>query len=220
MNTETDFTRFNVNATLFARVALAQSSEQTRFYLCGVSIELAPHGMPGVTITATNGAHLVSAYDAEGTTTGSVVVNAPPHILKACKPWKNKKEPRLIGDNGTIVVMDTGGTEQIARGTTVDGSFPEWRRAVPQPEGVAYNYGISCAVFAPEMLATLAKAMISGKSDGLIIRGATHTAAHLVWGDDARMIGVAMPFRDPKTARATLPDWALICPATPESVAD
>lgn len=206
--------RFNVNATLFARVALAQSSEQTRFYLCGVSIEPAPHGLPGVTITATNGAHLVSAYDAQGTTTGSVIVNAPAHILKACKPWKDKTEPHLIGDNGTIVVVDTGGTEQIARGTTVTGTFPEWRRVIPQSVGAGTG-----AIFAPEILATLAKALIFGKSGGLVIRGATDKDPHLVWGDDARMIGVAMPFRDPKIDRATLPDWALIRPASPESVA-
>lgn len=206
--------QFNVNATLFARVSLAQSSEETRFYLCGVSIEPAPHGLPGVTITATDGHKLISAYDAAGTTTAPVVVKAPPHILKSCKPWKNGDEPRLTGDDGTIVVVDTAGTEQIARGTTVDGTFPEWRRVVPQTVGAGTG-----AIFAPEILATLAKALISGKSGGLVIRGAKDTDAHLVWGDDARMIGVAMPFRDPKTDRATLPNWALIRPASPESVA-
>jgi len=206
--------QFNVNATLFARVSLARSSEETRPYLRGVSIEPAPHGLPGVTITATDGNKLVSAYDAHGTTTGSVIVNAPAHILKACKPWKDKTEPHLIGDNGTIVVTDTAGSEQIARGTTVDGTFPAWRRVVPQSVGTGTG-----AIFAPEILATLAKAMISGKSGGLIIRGATDTDAHLVWGDDARMFGVAMPIRDPGTVRAVLPYWALIRPASPESVA-
>jgi len=197
-------TQFNVNATLFARVANAQSSEETRYYLCGVSIEPAPHGMPGVTLTATDGHLLVSAYDAQGETSAPIIVKAPAHILKACKPYKDGTEPHLIGDNGTIVVIDNGGTEQIARGSTVDGSFPDWKRIIPQDIG-----GATKAVFSPVVLATLAKSMLQLKLGGLVMRGTGDCDPHLVWGDDDRMVGVAMPIRTPDAdERATLPQWA------------
>jgi hypothetical protein len=202
-------TKFNVNASLFARVANAQSTEETRFYLQGVSIEPAPHGLPGVTLTATDGTALVTAYDAQGSVDAPVIVKAPAHVLKACKPWRNGTEPHLIGNDGTIAVIDDKGDEQLARGTTVDGSFPDWKRVIPQDIGAGTG-----AVFSPVVMATLAKALIKGKqtgidASGLIVRGIDALSAHLVWGDDSRMIGVAMPVRTPNVdERATLPQWA------------
>jgi len=197
-------TKFNVNATLFARVANAQSNELTRYYLGGVSIEPAPHGLPGVTLTATDGTLLVSAYDAQGSVDAPVIVKASPHVLKGCKAWRNGTEPNLIGEDGTIVVLDDKGVEQIARGTTVDGSFPDWRRVTPQDTGTH-----TAAMFAPAILATLAKALLTGKDDkgGLILRGVDDTSPHLVWGDDERLIGVAMPLRA-QEHREVLPQWA------------
>ena len=203
--------QFNVNATLFARVANAASSEEARFYLHGVSIEPAPHGLPGVTLTATDGHQLVSAYDQQGSVSEPVIVKAPAHVLKACKAWRIGVEPNLIGTDGTIVVVDDRGNEQIARGTTIDGTFPDWKRVIPQDIGAGTN-----AVFSQVVMATLAKALIQGKQTGmeargLIVRGMDATSPHLVWGDDERMIGVAMPVRTPDMdERATLPEWARV----------
>jgi len=196
--------QFNVNATLFARVANAQSTEETRYYLQGVSIEPAPHNLPGVTLTATDGKVLVSAYDAQGTVTAPVIVKAPAHVLKACKPYKSGAEPHLIGDAGTIVVVDDKGAEQIARGTTIDGTFPEWKRVIPQDIGTGTG-----AVFDPSIMATLAKALIQRKESGLIVRGVDALSPHLVFGDDDRMVGVAMPIRAPDADTRALPQWAV-----------
>lgn len=194
-------TKFNVNATLFARVANAQSTDPTRYYLGGVLIEPAPHGLPGVTLTATDGTVLLSAYDAQGSVDAPIIVKASPHVLKGCKAWRNGTEPNLIGEDGTIVVLDDKGVEQIARSTTVDGSFPDWRRATPQDEGTHTS-----AVFSAGVLVILAKGLLTAKG-GLVLRGVDDTSPHLVWGDDERLIGVAMPIRA-QEHRAVLPQWA------------
>jgi len=194
---------FNVNATLFARVANAQSSEQTRFYLGGVSIEPAPHGLPGVTLTATDGNLLVSAYDAKGEVSEPCIVKAPPHVLKSCKPWRDGYEPALIGRDDTISVQDTKGDEAIAKGCLIDGSFPDWKRVIPGEIGVATG-----AMFDAAFMATVAKAMIQNAKSGLIIRGVDANSPHLVWGDDERMIGVLMPIRHERDAGLDIPQWA------------
>jgi DNA polymerase III sliding clamp (beta) subunit (PCNA family) len=194
--------KFNVNASLFARVAHAQSNEETRYYLNGVCIQPAPEGMPGVTLTATNGHVLVSAYDEQGETNATVIVAAPSNVMKACKPWRDGTEPHLIGDAGALEVMPEKGGAALARDTLVEGSFPDWRRVVPSDIG-----GATMAVFDSALIAKLAAALAPEKARGLTIRGVSENDPHLVWGTDPRMFGIIMPLRNVGVASPALPVW-------------
>ena len=186
-----------VNAQTFARVALAQSTETYRPFLCGVCIQPHPRGV-GATMVATDGHMLLAAHDASGVGPASpagVIVNLGKEGLKAAAKGK------LLTIN-----PDTGQARVdglwISPGTTiVDGTFPDWRRILPEGDLTATD-----AAFDARLLATLGKALNDDKRHPIAIRGADASGPHLITGGLPDMFGICMPIRH--DALTSVPAWA------------
>lgn len=195
----------NVNAALFARAVLAQSSEETRYWLNGVFIEPAPNG--GALLVATNGHILLCLHDHDAIVTGSAIVNLPPALLKACKPTRQNAGPRLEVADGVASVAGLQCADVL-----IDGSYPNYRRVIPQ------DLDPSAGVFEQfdpvNVLAPLAKALSpEGRVNALRIIGPKKRDPDgwnpcLVLGYDPAAFGVAMPVTAKgEIMRDSLPGW-------------
>lgn len=129
--------RFNAN--LFRIAFMCASNEETRYYLNGVFVE--PHAQGGVTLTATDGHRLICIRDASGSADEAAIINMR-DALKQCKPKRDERRDVVIqtGSNDAGIVSTIVDPEgllidtpiSMAYGTRVDGSFPDYRRVVPQ----------------------------------------------------------------------------------------
>ncbi|WP_035670082.1 hypothetical protein [Bradyrhizobium liaoningense] len=140
--------RFNAN--LFRLAFSCASNEETRYYLKGVYVE--PHAQGGVTLTATDGHRLICIRDENGQADESAIINLG-DALKQCKPKRNERRDVVIytGSNDAHVMLTTVDHEGVstsgkktgaeiltdspiamAYGVKVDGSYPDYRRVVPQ----------------------------------------------------------------------------------------
>lgn len=190
-----------LNSKLFARVALAQSTEETRYYLKGVHVSAHPRG-EGVILAATDGHMLIAAHDPTGTPPaqdGGLIVGLGKEGLKSAA-----KGTELTIDPATGAATVPGLWLSPAS-VMVDGNYPDWRRVLPtSPEALAPT----AARFDHKLLATLAKALSDGATQPLHIRGAHADGPHLVTGNTSDPIfGICMPMRHAPAAGDTLPAW-------------
>ena len=140
--------RFNAN--LFRLAFTCSSNEETRFYLKGVFVE--PHAQGGVTLTATDGHRLLCIRDESGQADESAIISLG-DALKLCKPKRDERRDVVIytGSKDATVNVTTIDREGVstsgkktgaeiitdspigmAYGVRVDGTFPDYRRVVPQ----------------------------------------------------------------------------------------
>lgn len=191
-----------INANLFARVAVAQSSDPTRYYLQGVCIQPHPRG-EGVTLTATDGNCLLTAHDPKADPAtlpaGGVIVNLGKDGLKAARKGELVTIDPATGDASVDNAWRSAST------TIVDGAFPDWRRILPQGDQVATG-----AAFDVKILSRLGDALCDWRksSHGLTMRGADDASPHIIACDspDAAIFAVCMPIRVTPTT-TTLPAW-------------
>ena len=192
-----------VNAQLFARVAMGQSSDPGRYYLCGVCIQ--PHAV-GVVLVATDGTMLLAAHDVEGVgptapaclpaSAASVIVNLGKEGLKAAAKGK------LLTINPDTGQARVDGLWISPGSTIVDGAFPDWRRILPRPAEGQDTLTATDASFDALLLARLGKALSATKAQFLTIR------PHLVTGNvGAHLFGVCIPNRD-APGGGGVPAWA------------
>ena len=190
-----------VNANLFARVAVAQSSDPGRYYLQGVCIQPHPRG-EGVTLTATDGHCLLTAHDPKADPAtlpaGGVIVNLGKDGLKAARKGETVLIDPATGDASVDNAWRSAST------TIVDGSFPDWRRILPQGDQVATG-----AAFDVKILSRLGDALCDWRksSHGLTMRGADDASPHIIACDspDAAIFAVCMPIR--VTPATVTPAW-------------
>ena len=209
-----------VNANLFRIVSAFVSSEETRYYLKGVSIEPHPH-WPGVTLTATDGHRLLSVYDATGSASRAAIIALPKDTLKACKPAKTDHARTLQIEFGeaktdtraTVLAAPINDAENahpvaMAPRCEIDGSFPDWRRIAPCfPDDqtlsgamgyIAYNatYITTFATAARE----LAQHLVTYRRDSgrLRIRQNGGAAALITFCNFPDAFGALMPMRSDK----------------------
>lgn len=135
-----------LDADTFRRAALVQSNEETRYYLNGVLVEAHPDG--GAQLVATNGHMLVVLRDPSGVVeNGPAIVRLSQSFLRECgKRDRRKPQPRKIIVSGQTARLERyaeGGFDFGAgpslvtlayqwAGTLIDGTFPDYRRVVPQ----------------------------------------------------------------------------------------
>jgi len=194
-----------INANLFARVAMAQSSDPGRYYIGGVHVSAHPRG-EGVILAATDGHMMLVAHDAAGTpptAESGLIVNLGKDGLKAAA-------------KGDVVTLDpaTGqarvDTAWISPATTiVDGSFPDWRRILPRPANEGEMLTHTAAAFDPNLLQTLGKALSETPKTpgGLRLRATDASNAHMATiANSLPIFGVVMPIRTPEGGD-TLPAW-------------
>lgn len=203
---------FNVNANLFRACALFQSTEETRYYLCGVSIE--PHPVRGVLLVAIDGHRCLVAHDPEGTTDGRYIVRLDKPALAACKAGAHENDRRVVGADPAemLWIQDADGEQlQPCENWLVDGSFPDWQRVIPR----ASTISPAIVGFNASRLASFddVAGILSGNGKTAAARGISIATC----GDNGpalirflctdKVFGVLMPVRIDAAIAATLPDF-------------
>jgi len=140
-----------ISADLFRIAMMFTSNEETRYYLQGVYVE--PHPIKGLLLTATDGHRLFNVWDTLGEMVEgeSGIVSLSKDMLKACKSKNGRtsshkvalyiedSKPQLfrteqfISEQTPRDIVETG--ELMSRSNAsclIDGSYPDWRRVVPQ----------------------------------------------------------------------------------------
>ncbi len=180
------------NSQKLACVAQAASSEEARYYLCGVRFE------DGLAI-ATNGHVLTVAKDDDAPKGQTGLLPVSP---KAITALKKKAADRAVFDAGVLTVCDISGQVlYIEPSVEIDATFPDWRRVVPGEIG-----GATDAAFAYGVLKILCDTRkILGAELGLRLTGSDQYAPHTVTYDGVDdVVSVAMPIR---ASDAIYPDW-------------
>jgi len=141
-----------INIATLKAVNLAASTEETRYYLKGVYVEVTEKT---VTYTATNGHILLSRREDSqepNTLTGAWII--PSDFIKAAKPNKYTDIATMTtvpGPNDSKMLAFTGTITGMA--APIDGSFPDYRRILPAatsgtPGQYDGNYSAVMAKFA------------------------------------------------------------------------
>lgn len=195
----------NVNATMFRAVALAVSTEATRYYLQGVYVE--PHPVAGAILTATDGHILISAHDAEGICTTPAIVALDKVRLAACKAKLKIPHRVIVREDGTADIDLNGTSVETARNVIVDGAFPDWRRVLPRGP-----FGATVDAFNGELLGVM------GTAAGILSDSKTNRTIRVLSKIDetecpnlVRFAGVDFAFGVVMPIRAgsdlDMPDW-------------
>jgi len=186
--------RIAVDAKLFMAVRQAQSDEELRYYLNGVSVT--PHESKGVYLVATNGHILLVAHDPDGW------ISRPAIIRSRLTDVQLRKESLLTQD---CMVEEIGGT------------FPDWRRVLPKNDnGVAAP--VQCYSSAYLEIVTKAYRAVTGQrgrkgGDGPVtFRATAENGPSLVQFPECdRMFGALMPMKQDTTKTkvepSRLPAW-------------
>lgn len=118
-----------IHAHTFAAVAQLMSTEQIRYYICGVCVE------PGGTLIATDGHGMIVAHrsDSVDLPAQNIIVTPDKALLTAAK----KKNAAMIDFDrlidGPAQVLDADGVViGLGMARQVDGTFPEWRRVAAE----------------------------------------------------------------------------------------
>jgi hypothetical protein len=120
----------SINIATLKAVNLAASTEQTRYYLCGVYVEVTAST---VTYTATNGHILLSRREDSAepnTLTGSWII--PSDFIKGAKPGRGTDYAAMVtvpGANGSAMLAFTGTITGMC--APVDGTFAPYQRIIP-----------------------------------------------------------------------------------------
>lgn len=210
------------DADLFRIAYMCASTEETRYYLRGVFVEPCKKAC-GVTMTATDGHSLVSVYDARGEApVGGVILSADKAALAQLKRGKHASSRVAEGELSGGVLMasltdlfeKTTGAEPgkpevagVAKLCAIDGSFPDWRRVIPDPAQErksvpTFNAGLV------ERMATVCEALakLRGEREGMLTYAAADAMSPAnVWFGDDRALGVIMPLRGKESL--TRPYW-------------
>lgn len=192
-----------------------QSTEATRFYLCGFYIE--PHPAGGALIVATDGHCLGCFYDQEASCDEAGIVGLTAETARACRPGKaDAPRDRWLVVQGTPaaatarVSLAKSAAEALAsdealisQGTAlVDGVFPDWRCVVPlEPRRVVAD------CFDARLLRRFE--LEDSKPSPITILSSKESKAALVVCGRTDFFGVIMPMRAPR--RMVMPGWGLEC---------
>ena len=173
------------NARKLAAVAIAQDiNSGTHLYLAGVYLS-------GDKAVATDGAMMTVATDDSFDNDGHHIM---PVSKKAITALKNKKADLVIFDNDTLTVYsDRSEVLYLEPYKEIDGTFPEWKRVVPDDTGVVSHGTFSWSLL--ERIVQTAKILNNGLP-GISFKGKGNMEPHVVtYHADADVFSVVMPFR-------------------------
>ncbi len=116
-----------INIRLLKAANLAADKEQVRYYLQGVAVQADARGSY---LVATDG-HRLLAFRQSSECYGGDPINIiiPSDIIAGIKLQKGLEVAELTQDSDKAWRLDYCGTSIIF--APIDGTFPEWRRAVP-----------------------------------------------------------------------------------------
>lgn len=224
-----------VDADVFARALLGVSKEETRYHLNGVHVSPSPAG--GATLCATDGSMLIVLHDPEAYIVGEAIVKLERPLQSALSASGILLERRLLAarvskkGRGRAFVIDQppskdnapGSTHLAARGAvddpdarvkgaqfgavTIDGTFPDWRRVLPEE----LNSAAPVWPFDQSRLASIARALCPRKSRNVCITPSKDGNAPMLVTSTAvggpAGFAVLMPLRNEPKA-ASVPAWA------------
>lgn len=183
-------TTATINLRLLAALSICASTEEARYYLKGVKLEITPRH---TTYVVTDGHRLVAhreelADDVESNTMlGDFII--PRANCKAIKfPKHGDASATLSGDASRLSLEYDGSAISFA---PIDASFPDWRRVVPsgEPDGVI-------AQFNPRYLADFAKlGAVLDYGDEVWVAHNGDSPASVSWDGNADTLAVIMPIR-------------------------
>ena len=196
--------KVTLNIRALRAVLVAVSTEETRYYLNGINLEFTPDG---VIMAATDGHRMIvlrQPYGEHAATGAHASVIVPRDLVAKLKiKLKTLDETTLtIGDDGRLLFEHAG---EMFGGSRVDGTFPDYRRVVPQDlDGKPAQYN-------PAYLADFAKArkeLGGDRTTSPIVRynGGSPAVVDFAYGTSFQAIGVLMPIRD--RTDATYHTWA------------
>jgi len=189
------------DAKLLAAVSLAISTEETRYYLCGVYLE-------GNIAVATDSHMLTAAHDENS------IIESPgiyPVSKKAIAAMKAKRADWvMINDNLlTVLQLDNSTPLYIEPCVAIDGTFPDWRKVVPKD---ACNPGL--AAFANKLVSKVCDtaAILNAPSIRFTQQDTESTGSpNVVDYNDIRVFSVVMPMRaimTPDTVHSWIHDYS------------
>lgn len=188
-----------INIRMLKAVAVAASTEQTRYYLNGVSLQVA-NGK--AIMVATNGHFMLGARHVveDGDALTCII---PLALIKSLKLDRKAGDmAEFTFDGKDIAIRYAGSTYGSG---AVDGSFPNWRAIVPKApaSGVA-------AQFNPEYLAAFAAAArVMGAKEPKVMVAHNGPDVALVTWHSGDTFGVIMPLLGSACNVPTIaPSWA------------
>ena len=191
----------NINIRLLKAAAMFASKEETRYYLKGVAVQAGPRG---VYLVATDG-HRMLAFRQSADDTPPVDIIIPADVIARIKPDRHVEDATLTRDGDTQWRIDYCGT--AISFAPIDGTFPDWRRAVPKE-----TTG-EMAQFDPAYVgdfAKVAKALGANPRADVKIAHNGRGPALVTFGDDIDGFGVLVPTRANfgSTVWQTAPEWS------------
>ncbi len=173
------------NAKTLAAVAIAQSTESCRYYLCGVYFA-------GNKAVATDG-HLMSVATQEDADNGAGSIF--PVSKKAITAMKKRNAENVTIENNLLTVFtDDGEVLHIEPCREIDGTFPDWQRVVPNETGEACHAAINYPLV--ERIAQTAKVLNGTGNSPISLKGADGSSPHVVkYHNNSAIFSVVMPIR-------------------------
>lgn len=138
-------------ATL-GRVATAMSTEETRYYLCGIYIHRAgssdtphdaPHDAPDGTLrcVATDGHRLHRSDAAARFDQWDAGLLIPRYAVGLLRGLLDDSAPAALASDAQRLVVTQGTTELTTR--LIDGQFPDYQRVIPAPAEQGVTFGVA-----------------------------------------------------------------------------
>lgn len=128
-----------VDAKKLGAVALAQSKEATRYYLCGVLFE---NGK----MIATNG-HMMTIIESEMIEIEKGKQYIMPVSTKAITALKAKKSCYATFQDDVLTVTDLDHEIlYMERSVAIDGTFPDYKKVIPTPSGITAHAAVGVKV--------------------------------------------------------------------------
>jgi len=189
--------KVQIDAKTLAAVAVAQSTEATRYYLNGVCFD-------GEDAVATDGHMLTVALDAVEIERQDGEDESPilPVSSKAVTALKRRDATHAIFDGSTLSVYSerSEGPFYLEPSAPIDGTFPDWRRVVPEVPNDATCSGMFGDALLSRVAST-AKILGAGKSVGVELQGVDASTGHRVRYYNSELnvsfFSVVMPMRKP-----------------------
>lgn len=180
-------TTITFNAKLLAAVSLAQSNEETRYYLCGVFFD-------GNTVVATDGHMMTYATDEDHTNPSGDDADIYPISKRTTIVLKGKRAHTVKIEGGILSVLsDTAEVLHLEPCEIIEATYPDWKRVCPKEASNSCN-----AAFNHTILKRLCDtaAILDRQECALTITGADGGAPHCVAYDGFPAIkSVIMPMR-------------------------
>lgn len=196
--TSVNMQRFETKLATLQAVAVAASTEKTRFYLAGVCVQ--PHHASGYTMTATDGHILIAARVNTGRVMDFPAFIIPATLISQVKAKKNTTG-LIIDRHNDEVTLRYADSRFVSN--VVDGTYPDWKRVLP-----AKDYREVPAQYDIDVLARIQKAtnlFHDSKRGPRISVLPNGTSPAVVSMGDERIFAIVMPYK--VRAPAGLPAW-------------